>query len=174
MLPFAVTFHSALAALVIFFFFARDPDPAKIQSTCFPPAFVGVRGLSSNDHGAPTPRPLSCSLLLARYSGHATTFEAAVHGFGSAAELRKLKKEVQAKFPPPEARSFWQSRVVCWRLTSPLLSALLWPSLSVLALVLVLVLTLVLVGGAAFLARSSARDAATRACGGGFDFRVVS
>ncbi|CAM9883178.1 unnamed protein product [Scytosiphon promiscuus] len=36
------------------------------------------------------------------YSGHATTFEAAVHGFGSAADLRKLRKEVQAKFPPAE------------------------------------------------------------------------
>lgn len=34
------------------------------------------------------------------YSGHATTFEAAVHGFGSAADLRKARKEVQAKFPP--------------------------------------------------------------------------
>eukprot|EP00752_Nemacystus_decipiens_P018474 g16564.t1 len=36
------------------------------------------------------------------YSGHATTFECAVHGFGAAAELRKLRKDVQAKFPPVE------------------------------------------------------------------------
>ncbi|CAM9875916.1 unnamed protein product [Ectocarpus sp. 6 AP-2014] len=36
------------------------------------------------------------------YSGHATTFEAAVHGFGSAADLRKVRKEVQAKFPPSQ------------------------------------------------------------------------
>ena len=32
-----------------------------------------------------------------RYSGHATTFEAAVHGFGSVQELRKIRKEVKAK-----------------------------------------------------------------------------
>lgn len=38
-----------------------------------------------------------------RYSAHATTFEAAVHGFGSAQELRKVRKEVAAKFPPAKA-----------------------------------------------------------------------
>eukprot|EP00903_Cladosiphon_okamuranus_P015104 g13971.t1 len=40
------------------------------------------------------------------YSGHATTFECAVHGFGAAAELRKLRKEVTAKFPPVEVPRF--------------------------------------------------------------------
>lgn len=39
-----------------------------------------------------------------RYSGHATTFEAAVHGFGSVQELRKIRKEVKAKFPPAQVR----------------------------------------------------------------------
>ncbi|CAM9531596.1 unnamed protein product [Choristocarpus tenellus] len=34
--------------------------------------------------------------------GHATTFEAAVYGFGSASELRSIRKEVQAKYPPAE------------------------------------------------------------------------
>eukprot|EP00904_Undaria_pinnatifida_P000379 jgi/Undpi1/10341/HiC_scaffold_29.g12791.m1 len=36
----------------------------------------------------------------AGYSGHATTFEAAVHGFGSVQELKRIRKEVKAKFPP--------------------------------------------------------------------------
>lgn len=37
-----------------------------------------------------------------RLTVHTTTYEAAVHGFGAAQELRKLRKEVQAKFPPAQ------------------------------------------------------------------------
>lgn len=39
-----------------------------------------------------------------RLKAHATTFEAAVHGFGSVQELKSIRKEVQAKFPPAQAR----------------------------------------------------------------------
>lgn len=48
--------------------------------------------------------PRGHTLLLHRYSGHATTFEAAVHGFGSVQELKKIRKEVKAKFPPAQVR----------------------------------------------------------------------
>lgn len=44
----------------------------------------------------------SMPLLHGRYSGHATTFEAAVHGFGSVQELKRIRKEVKAKFPPAQ------------------------------------------------------------------------
>lgn len=50
-----------------------------------------------------------------RYSGHATTFEAAVHGFGSAHELKKLRKEVNEKFPPAKVSTAPMFRVSrCW------------------------------------------------------------
>ncbi|CAM9907414.1 unnamed protein product, partial [Hapterophycus canaliculatus] len=39
-----------------------------------------------------------------RYSGHATTFECAVHGFGSAADLKKLRKEIPRIGPRPVER----------------------------------------------------------------------
>jgi hypothetical protein len=33
--------------------------------------------------------------------GHATTYEAAVHGFGAVNDLRKIRKELKEKYPPP-------------------------------------------------------------------------
>jgi short subunit dehydrogenase-like uncharacterized protein len=34
--------------------------------------------------------------------GHATTYECAVHGFGAVDDLRRIRKQIKEKYPPPE------------------------------------------------------------------------
>lgn len=78
---------------VVFLFLPLVPG-VSVKKQFFDSEVNGV-GRYIFDDGAPC-------YVYGRYSGHATTFEAAVHGFGSVQELKRIRKEVKAKFPPPQ------------------------------------------------------------------------
>ena len=40
----------------------------------------------------------------AKLQGHLTTFEAAVHGFGSAGELARVRREIKKEYPVEDKR----------------------------------------------------------------------